>query len=63
MPSSEWSASRSASRLGLRYDTIDACKNGCILFRKTYAELYSCPVCQFLKFQEGGNVIGAAKGT
>lgn len=54
MPSSEWIASRMLGRLGLKYDMIDACKNGCVLFRKTYASLDTCPVCHSPRFKRVG---------
>jgi len=31
--------------LGLRYDKIDACPNDCILYRKEYEKMDSCPIC------------------
>jgi hypothetical protein len=31
--------------LGLDYQKIDACVNDCVLFRKEYAQLESCPIC------------------
>ena len=54
MPSSERMASSMISRLGLRYDAIHACKNGCVLFRRGYAELQTCPVCRTPRFKRVG---------
>lgn len=54
MPATETIASSMVSRLGLRYATIDACRNGCVLFRKGYAELETCPACQSSRFRRVG---------
>ena len=45
LPTSEGIATTMVSRLGLRYDAIDACRNGCVLYRREYSELEACPVC------------------
>lgn len=54
LPASEGIASRMLSRLGLRYDTIHACKNGCVLFRRGYADLENCPICHSPRFRRVG---------
>ena len=54
LPSSEGIATNMLSRLGLRYDAIDACRNGCILFRREYAELEECPICKACRFKRVG---------
>lgn len=54
LPASEGVASRMLGRLGLRYSAIDACKNGCVLYRQAYAELDMCPVCQHPRFRRVG---------
>ena len=54
MPATETIASSMVSRLGLRYAAIDACRNGCVLFRKGYAELETCPACQSSRFRRVG---------
>lgn len=54
LPTSESIASSMLSRLGLRYNTIDACQNGCILFRERYAEMEACPVCHACRFKRVG---------
>lgn len=40
LPTSEGIATNMLSALGLKYDAIDACKNGCILYRNEFAENY-----------------------
>jgi hypothetical protein len=54
LPSSEGVASRMLGRLGLRYNAIDACKNGCVLYRQGNAELDMCPICQHPRFRRVG---------
>lgn len=54
MPSSEDIASSMLSRLGLKYDTIDACQNGCVLFRLEYADMTTCPKCGVSRYRRVG---------
>ena len=54
MPSSEDIASSMLRRLGLKYDTIDACQNGCVLFRLEYADLTTCPICGAPRYRTVG---------
>lgn len=54
LPSSEAVATRMISRLGLQYNTIDACRNGCALFRHGYAEMDTCPVCNAPRYRRVG---------
>ena len=54
LPTSEGIASSMVTRLGLRYDAIDACRNGCVLFRREYAELETCPICAAGRFKRVG---------
>lgn len=54
LPTKEGSATTMISRLGLKYDAIDACRNGCVLFRCEYAELETCPVCEAGRYKRVG---------
>ena len=54
LPGSEGVATSMLMRLGLKYDTIDACRNGCVLFRAEYAEMENCPVCNATSFKRVG---------
>ena len=54
LPTSEGIATSMVSRLGLRYDAIDACRNGCVLFRREYATLETCPICAAGRFKRVG---------
>ena len=51
LPSSEGAATTMLCRLGLQYDSIDACRNGCVLFRREYADMDSCPFCNTGRFK------------
>jgi hypothetical protein len=54
LPTSEGIATAMVSRLGLRYDAIDACSNGCVLFRREFAERDSCPTCEAARYRQVG---------
>ena len=54
MPSSEDIASSMLNRLGLKYDTIDACQNGCVLFRLEYSSMTTCPICLAPRYRTVG---------
>lgn len=54
LPSTELEASSMLGRLGLKYHTIDACKNGCILFRREYEKMDTCPLCHASRFKRVG---------
>jgi hypothetical protein len=54
LPTSEGIATSMVSRLGLKYDAIDSCRNGCVLFRREYAELETCPICEADRFKRVG---------
>ena len=46
MPPSVAEATKMLDRLGLQYNSVHACRNGCILFRKEHADMERCPSCQ-----------------
>lgn len=54
LPSSEGTATNMLRRLGLKYNSIDACKNGCILFRHEYEGMQTCPFCQACRYKRVG---------
>ena len=54
LPGSEGVATSMLRRLGLKYDAIDACRNGCVLFRSEYADMENCPVCNAPRFRRVG---------
>lgn len=55
LPSSERIATSMLSRLGLKYNAIDACRNGCILFRHKYAEMEAYHVCHACRYKRVGS--------
>ena len=54
MPASAAIATKILDRLGLQYNSVHACRNGCILFRKAYADVEICPFCQAGRYRSAG---------
>ena len=52
LPSNEGMASSMLCRLGLKYDCIDVCSNGCVLYRREYADLRTCPICHTARYRD-----------
>jgi len=40
--------------VAMKYTNIDACVNGCVLFRKEYEMLETCPKCGSTRFKAYG---------
>ena len=59
LPKTHYAARRSIRRLGLNYNNIHACPNGCILYDKEYATLDVCPKCTQRRWIDGSNNIAA----
>lgn len=45
LPKSEYEASKILRRLGLQYNMVHACPNGCCLFKGDLEDKENCPVC------------------
>ena len=45
LPANTYRANKVLCPLGLEVEKIHACRNNCILYRKEFANLHSCPVC------------------
>ena len=45
--------------MGLNYERIHTCPNDCILYRKDYVGLESCPICEMDKHKKSKNKISA----
>ena len=45
LPRNHYAAKTLTAKLGLSYNSIHACGNGCVLFRGEYADLEVCPKC------------------
>lgn len=55
LPNSYEEAKKMLRTLGLGYVSIHVCPNNCVLFRKEYAELDTCPVCQASRWKDPVN--------
>ena len=54
LPSSEVAASSMLKKLGLGYDIIHCCANGCVLFRGLNKDAKECPTCRKPRFRLHG---------
>lgn len=54
LPTNEGTATSMLGQLGLKYNTLDECKNECVLFKKDYAEIDTYPRCQALQYKRAG---------
>ena len=52
LPKNHHAARSLIQKLGLSYNNIHACNNGCILFREEYAELLRCPKCNGPRYRD-----------
>jgi hypothetical protein len=61
LPPTMYVAKTLTSKVGLKYNNIDACVNGCVLFRKEHATLETCPKCGLARFKAYGKSNVAVK--
>ena len=54
LPKSEYEASKILRRLGLAYNMIHACPNGCCLFKDDLETSEKCPVCEHDRYRMCG---------
>ena len=54
LPKTEYEASKILRRLGLAYNMIHACRNGCCLFRGDLEDAETCPVCEADRYRMCG---------
>ena len=54
LPKSEYEASKILRRLGLAYNMVHACPNGCCLFRGDLEDAKKCPVCERDRYRMSG---------
>jgi hypothetical protein len=59
LPRSHNKAKNMVKKLGLNYNIIPCCLNGCVLFRKALEHVGLCPECGASKFIPGSNCIPA----
>ncbi len=55
LPKSLYHAKKVMKRLGLNYNNIHACCNGCVLFKGELNTATTCPKCKISWFVEGSN--------
>ena len=53
LPSTHYAARKSIRRLGLYYNNLHACPNGCVLFEEENANLNACPKCNKSRWMDG----------
>jgi hypothetical protein len=54
LPRTEYEASKILRRLGLAYNMIHACPNGCCLFKGQLEDSETCPVCDHERYRMSG---------
>lgn len=59
LPKSHYAAAKTIRKLGLDYNNIHACPDGCVLYEDDHAELQTCPQCSKSRWLEGTNCIPA----
>ena len=59
LPKTHCAARKNIRRLGLHYNNIHACPNGCILYEEEYAKYDRCPKCTQRRWLDGTNNIPA----
>jgi hypothetical protein len=52
LPTSMYKSTTLFKALKMPYEQIDACLNGCVLFRKEHADATHCPKCKSSRFEE-----------
>ena len=57
LPNYIYDAKKILCSIGLNYERIHACLNDCILYRKDYAGLESCLVCEVDRYKKSKNKI------
>jgi hypothetical protein len=59
LPQSHREAKKVIQKLGLNYEIIDCCSNGCVLYRLDLRNLSDCPKCGTSRFIAGSDTIPA----
>jgi predicted Zn-ribbon and HTH transcriptional regulator len=53
LPKSLYHAKKAVKRLGLSYNNIHACYNGCVQFKRELNTATTCPKCKMLRLLKG----------
>jgi len=59
LPQTHYNARQSIRKLGLNYNNIHACPDGCVLFEDEHVALQSCPKCSKSRWIQGSTTISA----
>lgn len=59
LPNSHYAAAKTIRRLGLHYNNIHACPDGCVLYEEEHSQLQTCPKCSKSRWMQGTNSIPA----
>ena len=59
LPPSHYEARKMIKKLGLEYNSILTCPNGCVLYEEGNVDLNACPQCSKSRWIEGTNSIPA----
>ena len=59
LPSSHYEARKMIRKLGLQYNNIHCCPDGCVLYEEEHADLSECPKCGKARWLEGTSCIPA----
>ena len=57
LPCSQYAAAKTIRKLGMDYNNIHACPDGCVLYEGEHAELNVCPSCSKSRWMEGTNSV------
>ena len=57
LPRSQYAAAKTIRKLGMNYNNIHACPDGCVLYDREHAELNECPMCAKSRWMEGTNSV------
>jgi len=59
LPNSHYASSKTIRRLGLNYNNIHACPDGCVLYEDEHADVQVCPKCSKSRWVDDTNSIPA----
>jgi hypothetical protein len=57
MLATSYEAHKIIKSFGLIYESINACSNGCVLFRNNYKHAHVCLKCNSSRFMEGSTIV------
>lgn len=57
LPRRYYATAKTIRKLGMNYNNIHACPDGCVLYEGDHAELNACPKCSKSRWMEGTNSV------